>query len=66
MDSEPGVYLNSELDVVDEPRLNIASGVWTLQYTVFAVEFPVLSVVIELDVTNWNKPCARILRQEAF
>jgi hypothetical protein len=63
---EPGVYLNTALDVVGAPHLPIASGVWMLRYEFFAIDFPVLSVLIELTLRHGAKPTARILTQEVI
>jgi hypothetical protein len=62
---DPGVHLNSALDVVGAGRLPINSGVWQLRYEFYAIGFPVLSVIVELNVRDWGTPKARILSQEA-
>lgn len=61
---EPGVFLNSDMDVVGAPRLQITPGTWNLNYTFYAIDFPVLSVMVELAFTDWNEPSARVLSQE--
>lgn len=61
---EPGVLLNTALDLVGAPRLPITTGVWKLRYEFFAIDFPVLSLLIELTVVDWSNPSARILAQE--
>jgi hypothetical protein len=61
---EPGVFLNTALDVVAPPRLPITLGVWHLRYDFFAIDFPVLSVLVELTITDWNQPSAKLLSQE--
>lgn len=61
---QEGVYLNSALDVVGAGRLPITKAVWTLRYEFYAIDFPVLSVRIELDSTNWAEPVAKIASQE--
>lgn len=63
---EMGVFLNAALDVVRAPRLPITSGRWQLQYEFFAIGFPVLSLLIELNVSDWNNPSTRILAQETM
>jgi hypothetical protein len=50
MRKEPGVFLNTALDVVGAPRLPISRGVWKFRYEFFAIDFPVLSVWVELTV----------------
>jgi hypothetical protein len=59
-----GVYLNSALDVVGAGRLPIDTGTWTLRYEFYAIGFPLLSVSIELRLTDWNQPAATIVSQE--
>jgi len=61
---EPGVFLNTALDVVAPPRLPITLGVWHLRYDFFAIDFPVLSVLVELTISDWNQPSAKLLSQE--
>jgi hypothetical protein len=61
---EPGVYLNTALDVTAPPRLPITPGTWQLRFEFFAIDFPVLSVLIELNFSNWNDPTVQILAQE--
>lgn len=64
MPENSGVFLNSALDVTREPRLaEISLGVWNLRYELFAIDFPVLSVTIELTLSDWYNPTARILEQ---
>jgi hypothetical protein len=62
--SEPGVFLNTAYDVAAAPRLPISAGVWRLRYEFFAIDFPVLSVLIDLTLTDWNDPRATILTQD--
>jgi hypothetical protein len=59
-----GVYLNSALDVVGASKLPIAEGVWRLQYEFYAIGFPLLSVLIEVDLQDWSSPSARIISQD--
>ncbi len=63
---EPGVFLNTALDVVGAQRLPITPGVWKLRYEFFAIDFPVLSVWVELTVTDLNELGAKILGQEVI
>jgi hypothetical protein len=63
---ETGVFLNTALDVVGAPRLPITTGTWNLRYEFFAIDFPVLSVSVELTLTDRNQPRARILNQETM
>lgn len=63
---ERGVFLNTALDVVSPPQLPIALGIWQLRYEFFAIDFPILSVWIELNVTDWNNPSAKILKQDVI
>ena len=60
----PSVFLNTALDEVIEPRLPIAPGVWNLRYEFFAVDFPLLSVLVELTLTADDNPRAIVLNQE--
>jgi hypothetical protein len=60
---ESGVFLNTALDVDQAQRLPITSGTWQLRYEFFAIDFPVLSVLIELTITDWSEPIARMLTQ---
>jgi hypothetical protein len=62
--AEPGVFLNTAYDVAAAPRLPISAGVWQLRYEFFAIDFPVLSVLIDLTLTDWNEPRATILSQD--
>jgi hypothetical protein len=64
MHEVPGVFLNSALDVVGPPHLPITSGVWILRYEFFAIDFPILSVLIELTLLDGAEPTARILTQD--
>jgi hypothetical protein len=61
---EPGVFLNTALDVVAAQRLPLTPGVWVLRYEFFAIDFPVLSVEVELSLPNWNEPSARVLSED--
>ena len=59
------VFLNTASDDLSSlPRLPIAPGVWNLRYEFFAIDFPVLSVTIELNLPDWYSPSAKILAQE--
>ncbi|MGA2905339.1 MAG: toll/interleukin-1 receptor domain-containing protein [Candidatus Korobacteraceae bacterium] len=61
----PGVYLNCALDAV-LPPLPIAIGVWMLRYEFVALEFPPLSVTIELTIQDWGRPSAKIVEEEVI
>jgi hypothetical protein len=63
-DRSPGILLNTALDVAAPPRLPITLGVWHLRYEFFAIDFPLLSVLVELTLTNWNQPSAKLVVQE--
>jgi hypothetical protein len=64
MPQERQVLLNTAFDVIQAPTLPITAGVWQLRYEFFAIDFPVLTVIIELDLTDWGKPKPKILAQE--
>jgi hypothetical protein len=64
--TERGVFLNTALDVAAAPRLPITTGVWRLRYEFFAIDFPVLSVLVNLALTDWNEPRATILTQDVL
>lgn len=51
-------------DVV--PRLPIRPGAWKLHYEFFAIDFPVLSVWVELTLPNWYEPSDRVLALEVI
>lgn len=57
------VYLNSALDVFPTPALSISYGTWTLHYQFFAIDFPVLTVDIELIRAEGEAPKVRMLGQ---
>lgn len=58
-------YLNSALDVVPTRDLGIMGGAWNLRYQFFAIEFPILTVAIELILDGGLAMRPRILEQEA-
>jgi len=64
MPEERQVLLNTALDLDQAPLLPITRGIWDLRYEFYAIDFPVLTVDVELDVSDWNKPKARIIKQE--
>jgi hypothetical protein len=66
MRGRPGVFLNSALDVAGGRPLPITPGAWTLRYEFFAINFPVLSVSIELTLRDGREPSARIVTQEVI
>lgn len=59
-----GVYLNSALDVVGGGLLPITPGAWMLRYEFYAIDFPLLSLSIELTVSSSHEPVATIVSQE--
>jgi hypothetical protein len=58
------VYLNCALDVYPVPALPIGYGVWNLRFEFFAIDFPVLSLDVELDHRQGEDSRARILLQD--
>jgi len=66
----PGVtvHLNSAFDFTPIPALPMTAGKWILRYEFFAINFPVLTVDIEVDVpqvfSTHEAPHARLLSQE--
>ena len=64
----PGIlqvpHLTSALDVVGAGRLPITSGAWALRHEFYAIDFPLLSVLIELTVKTSSEPFATIISQE--
>jgi hypothetical protein len=65
VDQEKGLraYLNSALDIVPIPALPLTYGTWLLRYQFFAIDFPVLTVTIELTLTQNQIPSARLVEQ---
>jgi hypothetical protein len=59
-----GVFLNTALDLAGAQRLTVVPGKWRLRYEFFAIDFPVLSVLVELTLTDWDSVDARIVSQE--
>jgi hypothetical protein len=60
-----GVFLNSALDAPWTP-LRMANGVWTLRFEILALDFPLLSLTIELTLPDHGEPTARLLSQEVI
>lgn len=58
------VYLNSALDLIPTPDLPITKGTWEMQYEFYAIDFPLLTVVIELAWPDDGPPSARVLRED--
>lgn len=62
------VFLNSALDVSWTCPVPVCGGLWIFRYEFFAVEFPVLTVEIEVDVPTTCRadraPSAQMLTQE--
>jgi hypothetical protein len=58
-------YLNSALDVAPLPKLPFTCGKWILRFEIFAIGFPVLTVLIELDLPDGKSGglCWRATRQ---
>lgn len=63
---KPGVFLNSALDVLSAPCLPITPGTWQLRYEFFAIDFPVLSVLVDFTLTDRYEPSAKIHSQEVI
>ena len=59
------VFLNCALDVVPQQPLPITPGVWNLEYEFFAINFPILTVQIELTIAPRKDPIARIVDETA-
>lgn len=59
--SQVGVYLNSALDVTPKPALPIVDGNWRLRYEVYAIGFPLLSVLVRLRLGSGRQPQAEIV-----
>lgn len=57
-------YLNCALDISPKPCLPITPGVWELEYEFYAIGFPVLRVVIELNWLDEGQLATKILHQE--
>lgn len=58
---EIAAYLNSALDYAPLPKLPISPGEWTLRYEIFAIDFPILNVVVGLGVPDGQPPTARVV-----
>lgn len=57
------VYLNTALDLIPTPYLKITPGVSELTYEFYAINFPILRVVIRLRWPKTGRPTARVLEQ---
>ncbi len=57
-------FLNSALDLSPKPCLPITPGAWELEYEFYAIGFPVLRVVIEVNWSGEGQLVAKLLRQE--
>jgi hypothetical protein len=64
--NEDRLYLNSALDLIPKPALDISWGTWKLEYQFHAVGFPLLSVVIRLEWPQNGLPSASVASQEAL
>ena len=65
-DEKLGVFLNTALDLIRAQRLPMTQGVWRLRYEFFAIGFPVLSVLVELTLTDSHEASAKLLTQCAI
>ena len=54
------MYLNTALDVRPLPSLPIAQGMWLLKFEFFAIDFPLLTVIVELTIEADTLPLARL------
>jgi hypothetical protein len=61
---ERGLFLNTALDRAGAQRLPITPGTWRFRYEFFAIDFPLLSVLLEVAFTDWEDLTTRILTQE--
>lgn len=66
MHEEAGVFLNTALDRVGPQSLPITPGTWVLRYEFFAIDFPVLSVLVELILRDHSEPRASVMRQDVI
>jgi hypothetical protein len=57
------VFLNCALDVFPVRELPITPGVWILHYEVFAIDFPVLRVFVELTFPTEGDPTAKVVNE---
>jgi len=62
----PGVYLNSALDLSPRQPLPVGPGTWRFHFEFLAIEFPLLSVEVQVKVPRslGQRPRARLLSQE--
>lgn len=60
--ADTGVFLNSALDA-PWTKLRMANGKWTMRYEFFAIDFPLLSVTIELTLRSGIRPVPKLISQ---
>lgn len=60
---DDGIYLNSALDLIPNPRLPLKPGQWELLYEFYAIGFPLLCVEVSLRYSTFDDPEAELLRQ---
>jgi len=58
------VYLNTALDLTPTPYLMIANGTSELKYEFYGIDFPVLTVVIQLTWPKKGRLSVKVLKQE--
>jgi len=58
-----GIYLNSALDLIPNPRLELEPGQWQLLYEFCAIGFPLLCVEVSLSYRTFDDAKAQILQQ---
>ncbi len=63
---ELGVFLNTALDLYSAQHLPMQVGAWKFRYEFFAIDFPLLSVLLEVTFTDWESVSAKVLTQEAL
>jgi hypothetical protein len=55
------IYLNTSLDVSPLPSLPISDGTWRLKFEFFAIDFPLLTVLIRLTISGTRRPVATLI-----
>jgi hypothetical protein len=61
-----GTYLNTARDVACAQHLPLTKGTWEIEYEFYAIDFPLLRIVIELNWPTIGSATSKILRQESF
>jgi len=64
--NEDRVYLNSALDLIPKPALEITRGVWKLEYQFHAIGFPLIIVMVRLEWPRDGLPSAKVVSQEVM